>query len=94
MQSYALNIPFEQWEQTGSEEDITSRLLAPSVVICGLPVHVEAFAVVEDAEGIQCAADPMFRDEVTTLQDMQDTAFRTVEMNGREYIIVATPHGA
>ena len=86
-----ITIPFEQWEQTGSEEDITSRLLS-GITINGLPLHVEAIAIDPD-DDIQKAADPTFEDDVERYQSIQDTNFRTTEINGRQYIIVATPHG-
>lgn len=90
-----INIPPGMWEETGSDDedhkDPRARLLA-SITINGLPMHLEAFAVVE-VDGIQMAADPAFQRDVEALQDMQDCAFQTVEIAGRDYILVATPHG-
>jgi len=92
-----LTIPESDWEKTGSEEDPASRLYYTGMSINGLSMHVEAIAVIEKDEqhdyGEQTAADIMFEDEVGTLQDMCDTAFQTTTINGREYVLVATPHG-
>ncbi len=93
-----ITIPPEAWEPTGSGDpakpeegdDPTSRLLT-SVWINGTPMHLEAYAVT-DEDG-QRAADEAFADDLASLQNIQDTSFRTTTINEREYVLVATPHG-
>lgn len=96
---YSITIAPEDWEPTGpdaesdpDEPDPTARLLA-SINVNGCALHLEAFAVV-DNDSCQEAAHAHFHDDVEALQNMQDTAFQTVEINGRTYILVATPHGS
>jgi len=84
-------IPFSQWEQTGSEENPKSRLLA-GIIINGLHLHLEAIQVHNDGSG-QKAVDVMFEDQVSNYQNIQDTEFTTINHEGRDYIIVATPYG-
>jgi len=89
-----LTIPDADWTQTGSTEDPGARLHYRGMRINGLSMHVEAIAVKHEGEfGEQNACDEMFTDEVGTLQSLCDTAFCVAEIMGREYIIIATPHG-
>lgn len=101
----SITIRPEAWVRTGSDaeqtdDDPASRLLT-SIVINGTHMHLEAYAVKEaDGEthpyskGDQIAADQMFEDDVATFQGVFECAFDTTEINGRDYILIATPHGA
>jgi hypothetical protein len=55
-------------------------------------MHFEAWAIV-DQDGEQQAADPQLDEDLERLQNMMGTPFRTTEIMGREYAILATPYG-
>ena len=89
----SLPIGLLQWDETGVEHDPKARLLS-HIRIGDLDMHLEAWAVTRDAEGVQCA-DPasMRSDDFDALCNMMDCSFTTTEIDGREYILVATPYG-
>lgn len=103
----SFTIPDSAWEKTGQLGDgeptdpgdiPESRLLA-HIKVNGCSLHLEAIQVTEKPVsgrewGEQVAANDYFADDVSRYQDMQETGFQTVEIMGREYIIVATPYGA
>lgn len=90
---FAVSIPFAEWEQTGSEGDESSRLLCTGE-INRLPLHVEAYAIKDDPEYGQTVADATFEYEWHGICALNpDGGFCTVEINGREYVIVASPFG-
>ncbi|MCO5730115.1 hypothetical protein [Rhizobium sp. SSA_523] len=82
-----------QWDDTGADTDPRARLLA-HINIGGLDMHLEAWAVHRDDEGVQ-HADPtsMRRDDFDSLCTMMDTTFTTIDIGGRDYILIATPYG-
>lgn len=88
-------IPLEllRWDDTGEEHDPKARLLA-HIQIGTLDMHLEAWAVSKDEEGIQRAAESTMRsDDFDSLCNMMDCSFQTIEIDGREYVLVATPFG-
>lgn len=88
-------IPLEsiQWDATGEEHDPSARLLA-HIRIGRLNMHLEAWAVERDEAGVQRALESTMRaDDFNSLCLMMDTSFITVEIDGRDYVLVATPYG-
>lgn len=86
-------IPDEMWEETG-EATPWSRLTGPQLVFMGLPLHLEARAVELDDDGIQQAVEwPEDLDALCTIYP-PDGPFMTTTLRGREYIIIAFPHGS
>lgn len=81
------------WDEIGEEPDLKARLLG-HIRIGNLDMHLEAWAVTRDAEGIQ-TADPATQriDDFDALCNMMDTSFQTIDIDGRGYILVATPYG-
>ncbi|WYK05472.1 hypothetical protein DWF04_006075 [Cereibacter sphaeroides f. sp. denitrificans] len=79
------------WDETG-QEDPRSRLLA-HIRVAGVDMHLEAIEVAETEDG-QIAICDERRNDLGTLQDIEGTAFATVEIGGRDYVLYATPYGA
>ena len=81
------------WEQTGPEDAPWARLTAREqlIVTPGVPMHVEAYAVVGDPAE---PAHEFVSDEVAALYSIYDQALRCAHIDGREYLICAFPHGA
>lgn len=91
-----VTIPDSDWEPTGSDTDPRSRLLA-SVRVNGVACHIEAFAVlgtyVENEQ--QRIADPYFEDEWRGICLIEpEEAMATLEIQDREYVLVAFPMSA
>lgn len=81
------------WDETGHESDPAARLLA-HIRIAGLDMHLEAWAITYDEDGMQeVTAATMRSDAFGTICDIMDTAFETTTINGREYVLIATPYG-
>lgn len=81
------------WDETGMEADPAARLLA-HIQIGPVNMHLEAWAVTDNEEGEQVGLPESWRDqELDQLQGWMETAFDTVEINGREYVLIATPYG-
>ena len=82
------------WSETGDGNDASARLTA-HIRICGVDMHLEAWAVEEDDCGIQCAISATLRcDDLGTLQGIMDCEFSVTMINGRNYVLIATPFGA
>jgi hypothetical protein len=88
-----LNIPDEEWEDVSADRPAGSRLSWTGALnIIGRGIHVEAWEVREDAElGQQSIAYP---EDLDHLAAIYETAFETVEINGRNYVVVGIPSGA
>lgn len=88
-----LNIPYEEWEPNDNLDEDPTSILYHTLVINGLHLHLEAWAVYTDAEGIQRTVCPDYDDDLGMLHAAVhgDGHFDTVEMNGRDYIILASP---
>lgn len=100
--SWGLNIPLDQWQQTGPEDDPSARLLK-SFTINGCSMHLEAVAVTEgeartllDVE----APEQEYHDSVPSwIQEAIAASadyepVETIKMDGRSYILIATPYQA
>jgi hypothetical protein len=88
-----VRFPEDQWHENDALEDPTVALNGPILVINGLPMHLEAWAVHDDHDGIQ-QADDYYAEDYEKLHEAvhADGAFTTATIRGREYIVVASPH--
>lgn len=82
------------WEDSGSDDDPKSRLLA-QVAILGCPMHLEAYAVHYDGDAHMQVPDDISWD--VTINDFASAAgsdgpWMTVGIDGREYVLFASPH--
>ena len=69
--------------------------LLGTATVSGVPFHVEAIRVTEDAEGAQCAADANNHARLESLYDTQgEGPFRTVSIPGHHgaYVVWLTPY--
>lgn len=77
--------------EVGEESDPGGKLLG-CVEIAGVPHHIEGWAVRANEEtNEQEAVDPWTSYETIT-NEMTEGAGVTVEINGRDYFMVVTPH--
>lgn len=91
-----LVIPDLAWEPAGSDTDPASRLVT-TVVIAGLHMHLEAYAVHADPAGGQAVDDSDQDELLADLYSMVDPGdpFQTTVLDvieGRRYVLVAFPH--
>lgn len=87
-------MPDITWRDNGDDEDPRARLIAePALVIAGCPMHLEAWAVHYDEQRQMQVADTD-DDDMTNLYHAvhADGSFETVDIDGRDYVLVATPH--
>lgn len=93
-----LDLKPDQWRMTcdpefcddGAQES-DALLYEPAMTIGGVMHHVCAYAVAE-RDGIQAAANPTYDEEVNALLDrLVCGRAATVEIEGREYVIVIHP---
>lgn len=92
---HSISVLDVEWEPCGPPEDPALQLHT-QVTICGVPMHLEAYAVVT-RDGIQQAADPTFADDLDRMTEISgsDGPFHTVVLDpidGPEYVLVAFPH--
>jgi hypothetical protein len=84
----SLEIPASAWRAVTVDG---SRLMA-TLVVNGLPLHLEAIEVEVDESRIQRASDES--DDSLELVHMAagaDGHWQTLEIDGREYVLMATP---
>lgn len=88
-----MNIDSVIWTADGSEDDKTSRLHA-TISILGCQMHLKAIAVVSDDDYIQSAADVEFDGMVARVYDAVggDGPWTEVTIDGRQYVLIATPY--
>ena len=88
-----VNIPSDAWEPTGPDSDPQSRLLA-CLDVGGYPMHLEAYEVMIDKHKTQVAANSLFDTNVENAYGVgePDKPFETIDINGKTYILVATPY--
>lgn len=70
----------------------SGRRLLATIEILGCPMHLEAFEVAELDQ--QQAADEEYRDTFDKIAEAISISspWREVEINGRNYVLIATPH--
>lgn len=81
-----------QWEEIGEEGDPSSRLLA-HIRIGSLDMHLEAWEVENRSRPQVAKAGSMRKVDLELLIEIMDCYFRTITIEGREYVLVATPYG-
>lgn len=88
-----VSMPADAWEPTGPDSDPESRLLA-CLVIGGCRMHLEAYEVRIDKHNTQVAANSLFDNNVSSAYCVgePDKPFETIDINGKTYILVATPY--
>lgn len=100
-----LDVEAFEWEEIGETEELhdgglvlaaeyraASRLLT-HLNIGGTLHHIEAIAV-HDEDGIQFADDPAWESRLNQLTEVfepDNRGWRTVTINGREYVLVMEP---
>lgn len=87
--------PLIEWtaplQDVGDDADPGAKLLG-QIEIAGVPHHIEAWAVRDNEEtGEQEAIDP-WTSYAEVSNAMTEGAGVTVNINGREYFMVVTPH--
>lgn len=80
------------WAEIGDEDDLRNRLLA-HIKIGPLDMHLEAIEVYDDDDGMVRAKYDGRDDNLGSLMDMEETAFSRLDIDGREYVLYATPFG-
>lgn len=83
-----------KWEAFADGDDPRAKLLDESFSIAGCPMHLEAFAVNEDDDGAQTAVDFSVEDDLDAIRAgvHADGPWRTVQIDGREYVLIASPY--
>lgn len=84
-----LTIPEDAWEpQEPDGTDPWGRILA-AFTVNGHPLHLEAWAVADNQEGIQEVTEyPDNLDHISAISG-DGGRFRTITVKGREYMLVA-----
>jgi len=80
------------WQEVGYDDNLRCRLLA-TITVAGVDMHLEALEVTTDEFGVHEAVYSERTSLIRDLEDHEGTAFQTVEIEGREYILYAVPHG-
>jgi hypothetical protein len=90
------NVDTENWEPVwydeGPEHDPKQRLLA-HIRVAGCDMHLEAIEVYKDKGGINTPMWSDFTAQISLLEGCNDCAFRTTDIGGRTYVLIATPYG-
>ena len=87
-----ITIPDEAWEPALADAEDPENHLIAAISINGVPLHLEAVEVVETGWKAQAQIDSFTDLEKLAVAVVADTAFRTWERNGRQYVLVATPY--
>lgn len=81
-----------RWEPCGPDEKPRARLISRDwLSIAGLSLHVFAYEVENGHE--QSIVAEEYADVWAALGVIDNTRYVTTEIEGRTYIIIATPHG-
>lgn len=92
--AFDVNVPVEDWEPCGAEDEAPFTRLLAHVRVCGLDCHLEAYQVFMDSDGVQRAVDENFTDAVDEfgVAASADGPWQTTTIMGRTYVLVMTPH--
>lgn len=87
-----VEVPLDAWDAIGSDDaDPRARLLC-TMTINGTYMHLEAWAVQATAAGSQIVDDGVADEKLEALYDMMDcSGFQTTTIEGREYVLLASP---
>lgn len=89
-----LTVPPDAWEEVGDEDDPRNRLIA-TLYLNTLPMHLEAYEVYVDPDnGLQVTKCSDLADLVVDLHYGfgADGHWQTLDIEGREYLVFASPH--
>ncbi|RPJ83870.1 MAG: hypothetical protein EHM13_06395 [Acidobacteria bacterium] len=92
----SIDIPDSAWQANDGLADPRSRLIAPEIVINGCSLHLEAWEVrtVDDLQVPTAAEDEGDLDALYNAVNGTGRPFSTVQIAGREYVLLATPYNA
>lgn len=83
------------WEATGVDETWQYRdrmSLTGGIVVAGVPMHVEAYLIVAESDVNGHVIHPLWVNEYDGIQQQDsENSFRTVEIGGEAYVMVAFP---
>lgn len=87
-------VPLAALDWRDATESIDGTRLLATLEIGPALFHVMAYLAVDDAEGVQQFTG-CWGDEADSVYAAigGDGAWETVEINGREYVLIITPHG-
>lgn len=90
--SVNISVPDDLWEPNDGLDDPLNALRV-TLHVNGYPMHFEAWEVHEDEDGHQHAVAPEYEENIDALWSAVsgDGRFQTTRINGREYILVASP---
>lgn len=86
-----LKIDRVEWKDC--TEGKRTKLLA-AIEILGCPMHLEAFEVTENSDGVQESTDFDFENDLSTIAAgvHVDGPWTEVLIEGRRYVLIATPY--
>jgi hypothetical protein len=86
-----LHIPDSEWEPLHGLDDPLSGLSGPTVIINNLPMHMEAWQVLDNDDRPPVAT---WEDEYTDLHAAVhgDGPFQALRIGDRDYVVVLSPH--
>lgn len=88
-------IDFPEWEHETDDCEGRARPKGIHVVVNGCPIHLEGIEVGPGPEGFQSPVNDVWDSEYESLLGVYepDGPYATATIDGREYVIYATPHG-
>lgn len=94
----SIDIPDSAWEAAGDYDECSPgderARLRTTIVVAGILMHLEAYQVSDDIEDEQHVIDGQLDSILTNLVGDGAYPLATKIIDGREYILVATPYGA
>lgn len=94
MDALHVTVPNELWRPAREDDPSRPHLTGPTLVVNGMPMHLEAWRVETDGRGTQDAVDADLARDYLDLHNAvhADGPFRTTRIGEFDYIIVASPH--
>jgi hypothetical protein len=88
-----VDLLIDEWDYCGPEENPSGRLYAlNNIHILGCPMHVEAYEVITDADGVQrFTLDDEHLGQLLEIFDT-DGFPQTTEIDGKPYCVFAHPY--
>lgn len=92
-EAFNVRVPEHLWRNTGPEDDPSLRLLA-TCIVNGIAFHMEAYRVAKQGtQDLDNNTTGFFDTEWNSLCGLQDYgAYQTLEIRGKPYVLVITPH--
>jgi hypothetical protein len=90
--THQVTIP-DNWWRPNEALDTPTDCLYGTLEINGYAMHIEAWAITVDDDGLQTTVNSAYTEDFAQLHDAvhADGHFQTKTINGREYIILASP---